>query len=105
MFFKSELQRTLDNADALDDSNKSIVLEYVSEQIDELIHQEQFYDYDSLRSAKLSEAKTNRQNSISSDEERDVNWVKYALWESYLLANIKDARKIEQWIIDNNNLI
>ena len=105
MFFKSELQRTLDNADALDDSNKSIVLEYVSEQIDELIHQEQFYDYDSLRSAKLSEAKTNRQNSISSDEERDVNWVKYALWESYLLANIKDARKIEKWIIDNNNLI
>ena len=105
MFFKSELQRTLDNADALDDSDKSIVLEYVSEQIDELIHQEQFYDYDSLRSAKLSEAKTNRQNSISSDEERDVNWVKYALWESYLLANIKDARKIEQWIIDNNNLI
>lgn len=105
MFFKSELQRTLDNADALDDSDKSIVLEYVSEQIDELIHQEQFYDYDSLRSAKLSEAKTNRQNSISSDEERDVNWVKYALWESYLLANIKDARKIEKWIIDNNNLI
>ena len=105
MFFKSELQRTLDNADALDDSNKSIVLEYVSEQIDELIHQEQFYDYDSLRSAKLSEAKTNRQNSISSDEERDVNWIKYALWESYLLANIKDAKKIEQWVINNNNLI
>lgn len=104
MFFKSELQRTLDNADALSSSDKSIVVTYVSNQIDDHIHQQQFYDYTSLQEMKLSKAKSNRQNAISSREEKDPNWVKYALWESYLLASRDDMNKIEEWIVDNNSL-
>jgi hypothetical protein len=104
MFFKSELQRTLDNADALNNSDKSIVVTYVANKMDEYHDQLQFYDLTSLKKMKLEKVKSNRQNVISSREEKDPDWVKYALWESYLLAKSDGVKQIEEWIVDNNSL-
>ena len=107
MFFKSELQRTLDNADALSSSDISMVVEYIDKELNNLDYHEQIYDYDytSLMKNKLSEAKSNRQNAISSLEEKDPDWVKFALWESYLIALTNNDKKkmmlVIDWINDN----
>ena len=103
MFFKSELQRTLDNADALSNSDISMVADYISKELANLEYKAQFYpDYSILLKVKLSEAKSNRQNTISSLEEKDPDWVKYALWESYLIALVNDDKKkmmlVEDWV-------
>ena len=105
MFFKSELQRTLDNADALSSSDISMVVEYIDKELNNLDYHEQIYDYTSLMKNKLSEAKSNRQNAISSLEEKDPDWVKYALWESYLIALVNNDEKktllVGEWVINN----
>ena len=105
MFFKSELQRTLDNADSLSSSDISMVVEYIDRELNNLDYHEQLYDYTSLMKNKLSEAKSNRQNAISSLEEKDPDWVKYALWESYLIALVNNDEKktllVGEWVINN----
>mgnify|MGYP001185390396 CR=1 FL=1 len=106
MFFKSELQRTLDNADALSSSDISMVADYLDKELANLSHQEQFNsDNKTLFKEKLSEAKSNRQNAISSLGEKDPDWVKYALWESYLIALVNNDEKkmllVGEWVSNN----
>ena len=100
MFFKSELQRTLDNADALSASDKTKVHNYISDKINEQDWYNQFYDNSSLHKEMLLRAKSDRQSAISSLGEKDPDWVKFALWESWLLSD-KNSKKIEAWLYNN----
>ena len=98
MFFKSELKRTLDNADELNSSEKKMVAKFIDVET-------KYFAVDGNLKERLNQATLNRQNSISSLEEKDPDWIKWALIESYYISVSKnkeaDTMKVLNWVCDN----
>ncbi|SVC67342.1 uncharacterized protein METZ01_LOCUS320196 [marine metagenome] len=101
MFFKSELQRTLNNADDLSASDKLMIGKFIDGETMSPYHG----DMTEGLKERLSQATLNRQNAISSLEEKDPNWVKWALLESYYAGSINekkdDVMAVLNWVCDN----
>ena len=63
-----------------------------------------YFAVDGHLEERLSQATLSRQNAISSLEEKDPDWVKWALIESYYVGvskNKEDAMAVLNWVNDN----
>ena len=87
-----ETMRTLEAADQLSDKNKKIVAKYVFSETIKAIKEIEGLPIPSAKVDKIivrqiNQATKKRQKAISKLEDKDPNWLKTALVESFLLAN------------------
>ena len=87
-----ETMRTLEAADKLSDKNKKIVAKYVFSETIKAIKEIEGLPIPSAKVDKIivrqiNQATKKRQKAISKLEDKDPNWLKTALVESFLLAN------------------
>ena len=96
MFFKSELDNTLIDADELDFINKNSVRFFLSSEILKIDPTLKLYPTINQKiefvEVALHNAGINRKNAISALENKDPEWIKYALLESFLFEYIKNLK-------------